>query len=135
MKSSDRKLVSAQIKKSEEKLAAANALVESQFFDDAISRAYYAMFHAASAVLLTEGISVDSHSALKAMFGLHLVETGRIARQYGKWLSRLKDDRENGDYDIYTDFSVGEAGEALQIAERFLSEMKRFLRDTAGFEI
>ena len=133
MKPSDRELVTGQIRKSEDKLAAASSLLESRFYDDAISRAYYAMFHAASAVLQTDGISVESHSALKSMFGLHLVETGRIGRQYGKWLSRLKDDRENGDYDIFTDFGEEDAREAVRVARCFLTEMRRFLSDSAGF--
>ncbi|MBI5406446.1 MAG: HEPN domain-containing protein [Nitrospirae bacterium] len=48
-----------QIKKAEEKLAAAKSLREDGFQDDAISRAYYVMFHAGSAALL---FTVESHS-------------------------------------------------------------------------
>lgn len=69
-------LVAAQIAKADEKPAVADSLAKSQHVDDAISRAYYAMFHAASAVLLAEGITVESHQALKTMFGLHLVRCG-----------------------------------------------------------
>jgi hypothetical protein len=49
-------LITAQIEKSREKLDAAKTLLREGFIDDAISRAYYSMFHAASAVLLSEGI-------------------------------------------------------------------------------
>ena len=55
-------LIKGQIKKAEEKLAAAKSLREDGFQDDAISRAYYVMFHAGSAALLSEGITVESHS-------------------------------------------------------------------------
>jgi len=64
-------LIATQIEKSNEKLGAAKTLLREGFIDDAISRAYYSMFHAASAVLLSEGITVESHGALKTMFGLH----------------------------------------------------------------
>jgi uncharacterized protein (UPF0332 family) len=102
-----REMILGQIAKAGEKLNAAQVLIKGGFLDDAISRAYYAIFHAASAVLLSEGISVESHSALKDLFGLHFVKPGKIDRKYGRILSKLKDERETGDYDIYTSLSRG----------------------------
>jgi uncharacterized protein (UPF0332 family) len=84
----DQSLILAQIEKSQEKLNAAKTLLKDGFIDDAISRAYYSMFHAASAVLLSEGITVESHSALKTMFGLHLVRTGKIDKKFSRWLNK-----------------------------------------------
>jgi len=122
------------MRKSEEKLNAAKTLFREGFVDDAISRAYYSMFHAASAVLFAEGITVESHSALKTMFGLHFVKTGKIDKKYGRWLNKLKDERENGDYDIFTSFEREDAKEDINEAEEFLSEMKRFLIQNHGIE-
>jgi len=102
-------LIIVQIKKGKEKIDAAKVLLKEGFIDDAISRAYYCMFHAVSAVLLAEGITVDSHNALKTMFGLHFIKTGKIDKKYGRWLNRLKDERENGDYDIFTSFNHEDA--------------------------
>ena len=120
-------MIRNQVAKAEEKLQAAAALLEQKFADDAISRAYYAMFHAASAVLLSEGITVESHSALKTMFGLHFIKAGLIDKKYGKSLSKLKDERENGDYDIFTSFEVEDAQDALEEATAFVEAMKGFL--------
>jgi hypothetical protein len=125
-------LIRTQMRKSEEKLNAAKTLFREGFVDDAISRAYYSMFHAASAVLFAEGITVESHSALKTMFGLHFVKTGKIDKKYGRWLNKLKDERENGDYDIFTSFEREDAKEDINEAEEFLSEMKRFLIQNHG---
>jgi len=122
------------MRKSEEKLNAAKTLFREGFVDDAISRAYYSMFHAASAVLFAEGITVESHSALKTMFGLHFVKTGKIDKKYGRWLNKLKDERENGDYDIFTSFEREDAKEDINEAEEFLSEMKRFLIQNHGIK-
>ena len=87
MTRNQREMISAQQAKAKEKLSVAMALLEGGHYDDAISRAYYAVFHAASAVLLSEGITVESHQSLKTMFGLHFVKAGKIDREYGKWLS------------------------------------------------
>jgi hypothetical protein len=120
-------MVKAQISKSEEKLRAARLLLKDEFFDDAISRAYYAVFHAANAVLLTEGMNAESHSGLKTLFGLRFIKTGKIDRKYGRILNKLKDERENGDYDIFTDFDLQDTEEMIEEAEEFVAEMKRFL--------
>jgi uncharacterized protein (UPF0332 family) len=92
------------------------------------------MFHAASAVLLSAGISVDSHSALKNMFGLHFVKTGKIDKKFSRWLNKLKDERENGDYDIFTSFDIEDARVDVQEAEEFLEEMKKYLTQNHGVE-
>lgn len=120
-------MILGQMAKAEEKLGAAKTLIRGGFLDDAISRAYYAIFHAASAVLLSEGISVESHSALKDMFGLHFVKPGKIDRKYGRILSKLKDERETGDYDIYTSFEQDDAESAVKEAGEFLAAMKKYL--------
>jgi len=134
MESKTRDLIIVQIEKSKEKLEAAKVLLREGFIDDAISRAYYCMFHAASAVLLVEGITVDSHSALKTMFGLRFVKTGKIESKYGRWLNRLKDERENGDYDVFTSFDHADAQESIKEAEEFLDEMKRNLVQNYGLD-
>jgi len=122
-----RELIRAQIEKSQEKLDAGRSLLNDGFIDDAISRAYYSMFHAASALLLSEGITIESHSALKTMFGLYFVKTGKIDKKFGRWLNKLKDERENGDYDIFTSFEKEDAELDIKKAEEFLEEMKRYL--------
>lgn len=132
MEQAQEELFRGQIKKAEEKLAASKSLRDDGFLDDAISRAYYSMFHAASAVLLSEGITVETHSALKDMFGLHLILSEKIDKKYGRWLNRLKDERENGDYDIFTDFDKEDIDSAIEKAEEFLNEMKRFLSEKFG---
>jgi uncharacterized protein (UPF0332 family) len=127
-------LIATQIEKSREKLDAAKTLFREGFIDDAISRAYYSMFHAASAVLLSEGITVESHSALKTMFGLHLIKTGKIEKKYGQWLNKLKDERENGDYDIFTSFELEDAKNGVNEAEEFLEEMRKYLIQKHGIK-
>lgn len=122
----------AQLSKAEDKLNVARELLEKDYLDDAISRAYYAMFHAASATLLAEGIEIKSHSGLKTMFGLRLIKTGKIDKRYAKILDKLKDERENGDYDIITSFDREDAEKDVKEAELFLIEMKRYLKKEFG---
>jgi uncharacterized protein (UPF0332 family) len=66
------------------------------------------------------------------MFGMHLVKPGKIDRRYSRILGRLKDERENGDYDIFTTFEAADAEQAVEDAGVFLEEMKRYLREVHG---
>jgi uncharacterized protein (UPF0332 family) len=57
-------LILAYMDKAKEKLQTAQDLLDEGANDDAVSRAYYAAFHAATAVLLTEGLTADTHRGL-----------------------------------------------------------------------
>jgi len=80
-------------------LQAAKTLLENQLYEDCVSRAYYAVLHAAKAALVTVGIEPESHHAVRRMFGLHLVKAGKIEKEFAKILTAEQEDREIGDYD------------------------------------
>jgi uncharacterized protein (UPF0332 family) len=68
------------------------------------------------------------------MFGLHLIKTGKIEKKYGQWLNKLKDERENGDYDIFTSFELEDAKNGVNEAEEFLEEMRKYLIQKHGIK-
>ena len=123
-----RTLLKGFLSKAEDKLRVAESLLRDNHYDDAVSRAYYCTFHATQAVLLTEGLSANTHQGLVNLFGLHFVKTGKLDKRFGKFLSNLKDDRETSDYEIYSPIDQETAENALQEARSFLQEMKRYLK-------
>jgi uncharacterized protein (UPF0332 family) len=52
------------------------------FFDFAVSRAYYAIFYAAEAILLLKGLSFSSHSAVAAAYGKEFAKLGFCRRTF-----------------------------------------------------
>ncbi|MCP4700780.1 MAG: HEPN domain-containing protein, partial [Gammaproteobacteria bacterium] len=54
------------------------------------SRAYYAVFYAASALLLNEQMDTSKHSGVISLINQYFVKTGRLDKQYGKMLKRTK---------------------------------------------
>jgi uncharacterized protein (UPF0332 family) len=76
---------------------------------------------------LTEGLSANTHQGVLNLFGLHFVKTGKFDNRFGRMLSNLKDDRENGDYEIYSAIDRETAQKAIVEAEEFLKETKRYL--------
>ncbi|HRI38875.1 MAG TPA: HEPN domain-containing protein [Nitrospira sp.] len=67
--------IQAELLRAEKSFAAARSLLRENFLEDALSRAYYSILHAARAVLLAEGVSVSSHRAVRRLFGSHLIKT------------------------------------------------------------
>ena len=120
-------IVRARLNKSEGKIAAARADLAAGRCDDAASRAYYAMFHAARALLAAKGLTVRSHSGLAAVFGEHFIRSGEVDVQLGRWLGQGRRIREIGDYDDFLAVEDDEAKEAVSRAQRFLDEVHRWL--------
>lgn len=64
----------------------------------AVIQAYYAIFHAARALLFKSGYREESHSALKIAFKVLYVETGIISNNTYNALERGMNLREMADY-------------------------------------
>jgi uncharacterized protein (UPF0332 family) len=112
---------------SDEKLRAAQLLLDGGAWGDASSRAYYAVFHAVSAVLLSRGETYSSHAGVLAGFNKGLVHSGLFPREFTTMLTRLYEDRQSGDYDFIAGVSETEARQDVVDARRIVQAVHRFL--------
>lgn len=116
-----------ELERGKRSLDAAKLLFEKGLYEDSVSRSYYAMFHAARALLLTKDIRPTSHAGVVSLFGLHFVKDGLIERDYARMISQGLDLREDGDYGVYTDVTKTRASEILSDAEKFFINIKEVL--------
>lgn len=133
MEATTKALINGYIEKAEKKLGVAEKLLKSDDYEDAVSRAYYAVFHAAQALLLTEGQRAESHKGVVTLFGLLFVKTGKFSRNLGKYLANLKDNRESGDYEVFSYIDRETAETAIAEAKEFLNEGKLYLKEMGVF--
>ena len=112
--------ISANLLRAKTSLQAAKDLIEKNYFDIAASRAYYAAFYAASALLLKENIDTSKHSGVIASIHRLFVKEGKLDKEQGKNLNWLFELRGVGDYGVSEHVSSGEAYRAVQVAEVFL---------------
>jgi hypothetical protein len=126
--------VAAGIERAERMLDAARDNLRLGHLETAVSRAYYAAFHAAEAVLRVEGQEPRSHQGLKNLFGLLLVKTGRLPVELGRILADLKNGREEGDYALFPTVAVEDASRAVTDAEHFVADIVAHLRGR-GFAV
>ena len=113
-------------------LSAAELLAREHYPEDAVGRAYYALLHAAKAALSVQDVVAESHSAVRGLFGKHLILTGAIEREWSKQLGGSLDDRLAADYDSATFLSTGEARRECRRARAFVGRNRRYLI-TCGF--
>lgn len=111
----------------EVKLENAPQIFNLGLYDDAISRLYYAMFYAAKAALLTEGLDLRKHSSAVTKFRELFVLTGRIEAKYLRYLGRAQSARERSDYAPFIPASQADGTEMLSTAETFIAKMKEIV--------
>ena len=111
----------------ENKLDNARRIFEIGLFDDAVSRAYYAMFYAAKAALLSEGMDLRRHSSAVTKFRELFVITGRVDAEYLHYLGRAQSARERSDYAPFVPLTKEGAQEVLGTAESFIRKIKKLL--------
>jgi len=113
--------------KARRSLAAARRLHGDRDFDFAVSRAYYAMFYAAEALLLHRNMSFSRHARVIAALHREYVASGELSRENHAALQRAFNDRNVADYDAPG--VIGEvAEETLSAAATFLDAADDILR-------
>jgi len=95
--------------------------------DFAGSRAYYAMFYVAEALLLERGLAFSSHSAIIANFGKEFARTGQLNPKFHNHLIKSQDRRNIGDYAIGNHLTDEEVREMLAWAEEFIKAAENYL--------
>ena len=85
--------IAANLERAEQSIKAARQLASGSFYDFGASRAYYAAFYAATALLLREGLEFGKHSGVIASIHQRFVKTGKLDKEQGKalnWLFELR---------------------------------------------
>jgi uncharacterized protein (UPF0332 family) len=118
------------IEKARRSLAAAERLLADGDADFAISRAYYAMFYAARALLLTKDIRRSKHSGVIAAFNEHFIRNGAVRHELFISLRDAFDDRSEGDYGLVT-ISMEQGRASVQAAREFVKELGDLLQRSA----
>lgn len=115
------------LKKSAQSIAAAELLVNDAYADFSASRAYYAMFYAVEALLLSRNLSFSKHSAVIAAFGKEYVKSGMLDSRLHRYLLNAFDLRNSGDYGTMHAVSEEKARQTISEAQELLETITLFL--------
>lgn len=113
--------------KARDSLRAAQLLAEDGLYDFAASRAYYAMFYVAQAFLLGESLTYSRHSAVISAFGQRFAKTGRVPKEFHRYLIEGQESRNVGDYDTGPGLNKSQAREQISRARKFVRLGERLI--------
>jgi uncharacterized protein (UPF0332 family) len=115
------------IEKSEQSISAAELLMKEGFFDFSAGRAYYAMFYAIEALLLSREQSFSKHSAVIAAFGKEFVKSGIFDSRFHHYILNAFDLRNAGDYGVLHAVSEEKAWQTIRQGHELISAIKQYL--------
>ena len=121
--------VKAHMEKAAKRLRVAEKLLQEGEYEDSISRAYYAMYHAAKAALAIMNVFPKTHQGLVSEFGKRFVLTGTFPKELGRTLADTKAARETYEYSITAIVEKAEAESVLEDAQEFVAAINRFIKE------
>lgn len=107
-------------------LAVVRALNDLGYTEQSVSRAYYAVFYAADAALLSLGQRRSKHGAVVAAFNQFVIKRGGFDAGVGRTLRTLFELRSEADYDIDEPLTA-DVTEVLDRAVRFVAAVAAWL--------
>lgn len=127
-KESSKKFVEASLLRAEKALRSAKLLEENGELEDAVSRAYYAMFHAARAILFSKGAKAKTHRGTISLFGEKIVKEGVLSKEFADMLRKAFDLRQKSDYELYAELNEELVEEVIKNAGKFVEKIKELLK-------
>ncbi|MCX6045279.1 MAG: HEPN domain-containing protein [Chloroflexi bacterium] len=115
------------LENSAEDLAAADLLIRSGMERLAISHCYYAIFYAASALLLTKGMTRAKHSGVESALHQYFINTGILSDKLGEIYKNLHKERELTDYRASYIPTEGLPEQRLEQAQEFVEAVRNYL--------
>ena len=121
--------IKAYIGEARRALEAADISLQHSLYGTAVNRAYYAIFYAASALLLTKGITRSKHSGVISAFRQYFVKPGLIEAEYSRIYGKVMTSRVDSDYEITTRADPTTARRCLDLATDFVERASEYLEE------
>jgi uncharacterized protein (UPF0332 family) len=118
-------MIKVHMEKAEKALKTAVLISETDDYDGAANRAYYSIFHAENALLLTKDISGNSHKHVHNSISKEFVKPGALPDDMNRRIKEVERIRATGDYSKTKSVTKEEM-------EEVISEAKEFLKITRG---
>ena len=122
-----KELIAYRLCVAKEKIHSAKILLDDGSYKDSVGRSYYAMFSAVRALLANDEVDFSKHAGVIAYFQREYVKSGKIDKEFSKYLNGAFQIRNNCDYADFFIVSRADAVEQYERAEKFIEVIEEYL--------
>jgi uncharacterized protein (UPF0332 family) len=101
--------------------------IEHGYLAIAVNRIYYGMFYILLALAMKNGFKTSKHRQLLGWFNKEFVKTGKVSRKSGSIVNKAFEDRTDGDYGLFIEFSKEEVIQKMEDMRLFIRELTEFI--------
>ena len=120
-------IINHRMTKAKNTLHEVSQLLNFGFYNNAVHRIYYACFYCVTALLLQKDVKTKSHKGVRQMFGLHFIETGKMAKNWRRIFFRPVQQKISSDYEDFAEFQKDTVEELHANAIDFLKSVEMIL--------
>ena len=116
------------LNQAEEILREMQHLITGNFYKGVRERAYYAMFHAATAAMLAKEIKGKSGQAIVSTFAGGFVKTGLLDKKYHRYFQQAANLRTKSDYTSFDSADHRQAQRNIVISREFVAACRKLCK-------
>lgn len=120
-------IVDYRMERAYQALEEARSTVKNGFLNLAANRLYYALYYAASALLISKGIPTKTHAGIMTQFHLHLVKTGIVSIDDGKLFRTMYNLRQESDYEDFIEVHIEDIDELMPKVVDLVEKLKNLI--------
>ena len=130
LKEEDRKImVSLELEKADSTFAEHVGLTENGYWNTLANRLYYALFHAVSALLISDSHEVGSHKGAAIRFHQYYVRQGIFTEDEGAFYSQMETLREKADYNCFFKVSEADIKARIEPTRQLIDRIRQYIAD------
>ena len=122
-------IVNDEMEKSYDALTDAEILIEKERWNGAANRFYYALFHAANALLIHDGHHVKSHKGSLRAFSQHYIITEKMPVEFGILYSQFETYREGSDYTGFYRVAPEKIMQKMPLAKQMINTIAAMVKE------
>ena len=120
-------LAKYRLEKAKNDLSDAQKSFSEAMFETAANRAYYAIFHAARAVLILDGQDYRRHAGVISFFRRDYIKTGILDESLSEIIKNAFELRTESDYSDFFIITKSEIEQQIKDAAFFVAEIEKYL--------
>ena len=129
LKEEDRRIiVEMELEKAKTIFAEHQFLCNGALWNTLANRLYYALFHAVSALLISDGHEVGTHKGAVIRFQQYYVKSKIFPVEDGRFYSQMQTMRENADYNCTFDVSEEEILAHIEPTRNLINKIEKYIK-------